>query len=76
MATLFTNVYVIDLYKDGIDIYNAYKDHYGPYWYSAHGTGIGYVVSAEHIMSYTNYIIRNNLMDFKDVQFIGTDYHY
>ena len=76
MATIFDNVYIVDLYTYGLEIYTAMKNTSGPYWYNAHSTALGYMESAKHIMSYIDWIIKNNLVAFKDVQFIGTDYHY
>ena len=76
MATIFDNVYVIDLCGYGLDIFKKFKNSAGPFWYSAHSTAMGYVEVARYIMSYIDWIVKNNMMAFKDVQFIGTDYHY
>lgn len=76
MPTIFDNVYLIDLYTYGLDIYTEFRNAGGPYWYGSHSTALGYSVAARHIMSYMDWIIKNNMMNFKDTQFIGTDYHY
>ena len=39
-----------------------------------HPTAIGYHKIASEIYAMISYIIKNNLSEFKDVQFIGTDY--
>ena len=75
MENIFDNVYVIDLQRYGLTIYQKiWQDD--TLVYANHMTATGYIVSAEHISTYIDYIIRNNLSKFKDVQFIGTDLHF
>ena len=41
-----------------------------------HMTPTGYLLMAKAVMSYIDYIIRNNPDDFSQVGFIGTPYKY
>ena len=34
---------------------------------------MGYLLSAHYIMTYMDWIIRHNIMDFRSVQYIGAD---
>ena len=36
-------------------------------------TPAGYLFTADMIMSYIDYIVRNNMHDFDELAFIGTD---
>lgn len=74
MAANFDNVYLIDLYTYGHELYTALWNDGGSR-VSSHLTAIGYQQSAWHIGTYIDYIISNNMNDFKYVQFIGTE-HY
>jgi len=76
MSEIFDNVYIMDFYAYAMNEYEGLKDPNSPYWYNSHGTALGYYKSAWHILSYMDYIIKNNMLDFKDVQFIGTDKHF
>ena len=74
MANIFNNVYVIDLFKYAASIYKKiWEDN--TLVYGNHLTATGYLVSAEHIATYIDWIIRNNLSEFKEVQFIGENLH-
>lgn len=60
------DVYLVDLARYGhLDDSLAYT--YG------HPTAYGYHIIAEDVKNYISWIISNNKMDFKFVQFIGTD---
>ena len=74
MATIFDNVYLMDFRLYGGDIYRALCVEKSPYWFNGHGTALLYQISAWHILSYVDYIVRNNPLEFREVQFIGTDY--
>ncbi len=41
-----------------------------------HMNALGYLKTAYYVMSYIDYIIRENLEDFKNVPFIGSDYKH
>ena len=45
-------------------------------FFLGHMTPTGYVLTAKMVMSYIDYIIRNNPEDFAQVGFIGTPYKY
>ena len=76
MATIFSNVYVLDFYAYGMNEFEGLKDSSSAYWQGSHSTALGYYTAAWHIMSYIEYIIKNNALNFKDIQFIGTNYDY
>ena len=46
------------------------------FFLAGHMNAAGYRLTALMVESYIDYIIRNNLSEFKDVQFIGTDLHF
>lgn len=67
MATLFDNVYVLDMEK--------YAPALEDWEYTqGHGNPMGYLNYSYQIASYVDWIIRNNRDDFKYTQFIGTEY--
>lgn len=73
MAEFFDNCYVIDLYKYG-PVHDAkFKEKFYLY---GHLNASGYILTAQVIDSYIDYIIRHNYNDFKNVGFIGTDIKY
>lgn len=67
--------YVIDLerYYITTDEISTFMDKYVT---GTHRNAMGYRELAEVYSSYIDYIIRHNYADFKNVQFIGTDYDY
>ncbi len=68
LADRFDNAYVIDLYQYGPVYDRAFKNKY---FLHGHMAPIGYVLTAELIDSYIDYIIRHNPEDFKYVGFIN-----
>ena len=68
MATIFDNVYIIDLYEYGSNLYTSAS--LGNLWVNGHMTSIGYKVSANHILTIMDWIIRNNMDDFLEVPYI------
>lgn len=73
LAEHFENSYVIDLYQ------------YAPAWdedfrrkyiLHTHMNPMGYVMAAQVIDSYIDYIIRNNIKDFENIGFMGTNIPY
>ena len=63
LTGVFENSYVIDLQKYGPDYTNKkFRDHF---FLNNHLTPTGYKLTAKMIMSYIDYIIRNNPEDFK-----------
>lgn len=72
-AKMFSNSYVLD--------FRRYAPDYGEevrkkYYLGGHMNPVGYVLTACMVETYIDYIIRNNMDDFKQVGFIGTEYKY
>ena len=72
IAGIFDNAYVLDFEK-----YAPYydKDFHEEYFLGGHMSPAGYVLTADYVGSYIDYIIRHNMKEFKEVGFIGTDLH-
>lgn len=70
IATLFSNVYVIDLarYLKSSEVWNNAMR------LGFHLNAMGYQWYAYLFATYIDWIIKNNMSDFKQVAFIGTDY--
>ena len=69
----FDNSYVINLYEYG----PVYDDEFREkYFLHGHMNPMGYILTAQLIDSYIDYIIRTNPTDFNNVGFIGTDIKY
>ncbi len=65
----FDNSYVINLYEYG----PVYDDEFREkYFLHGHMNPMGYILTAQLIDSYIDYIIRTNPTDFNNVGFIGT----
>ncbi len=73
MAELFTNTYVINLRKYSPKYDDDFKKKF---FVGGHMNAAGYVLTAQMITSYIDYIIRHNFEDFSQVGFIGTPYKY
>lgn len=71
IADLFDNVYILDFRKYAPVYDKEFKAKY--YLGDSHMNPMGYVLTAKYVMSYIDYIIRNNPQEFKQVGFIGTD---
>jgi len=72
MAELFEYTYVIDLTKYA----PVYDEEFRRNFYlGGHMNAAGYLFTARMIMSYIDYIIRNNPEDFAQIGFVGTPYH-
>lgn len=72
IAQLFDNTYLLDFEK-----YAPYydKDFHEEYYLGGHMSPAGYVLTADFVGSYIDYIIRHNMKEFKEVGFIGTNLH-
>jgi hypothetical protein len=72
IASLF-GCYVIDLEtyaeQEGDEFSAIYKN-------SSHNNALGYNLRARQYIAYIDWIISHNLNDFRNVQFIGTDYDF
>lgn len=68
-------VYVLDVYtySESYDNPDAYKNHF---YLGGHRNAIGYRRTAMEYATYISWIIYNNPDDFRNVQYIGTDYNY
>lgn len=65
MATIFSNVYLIDLRTYGAGLFST--AHLGDMFINAHMTITGYQWVAGIMCAYTDYIIRNNVEKFNDI---------
>ncbi len=73
LAEHFDNSYVINLYEYG----PIYDDEFRKkYFLHGHMNPMGYILTANLIDSYIDYIIRTNPTDFQNVGFIGTNIKY
>lgn len=75
MATIFSNVYVIDLYKYAPS-YRKDGELHDRFFMGGHMNATGYEYTAWMLMTYIDWIIRHNWKDFEQVAFIGTSYKY
>lgn len=68
-------VYVLDVftYSESHDNPDEYKNHF---YLGGHRSAIGYKQTALEYATYISWIIYNNPDDFRDVQYIGTDYEF
>ena len=72
IADKFDHTYVLDFNKYA-PVYDAeFKRNF---YLGGHMNAAGYRLTADMVMSYIDYIIRNNPEDFAEVGFIGTDLH-
>lgn len=73
IADLFEYVYVMDIRKYGA----VYDEEFQKKFYlGTHMNPMGYLYTAKVVASYMDYIIRHNMEDFKQIQFIGKQYTY
>ena len=68
LAEAFDNCYVLDFGKYS-PVHDAeFKENF---YLRGHLNPCGYVLLAQQIMSYIDYVIRHNIKDFREVGFIG-----
>ena len=72
IAKLFDNTYVIELNKYSPDYSNP--EFQRSFFCGGHMNAAGYILTAQMITSYIDYIVRHNFRDFSQVGFIGTPY--
>lgn len=72
IAKLFDNTYVIELNKYSPDYSNPQIHKH--FFCGGHMNAAGYILTAQMITSYIDYIVRHNFRDFSQVGFIGTPY--
>ncbi len=70
MTQVFENSYVIDLHKYGPYYDRTFRERF---YLNGHMTPEGYILTAELIDSYIDYIVRHNAEDFKFAGFINTE---
>ena len=71
-AKMFEYTYVIDLKKYMPEMDSEFREKF---YLGGHLNVMGYKLFADIIASYIDYIIRNNMEDFKQIGFVGTDFH-
>lgn len=72
LAEKFANTYVLDFWKYA----PVYDEKFTQTFFRGHMTPSGYLLTAKMVMSYIDWIIRNNPDDFAEVGLIGTPYSY
>lgn len=70
MAEYFENAYYIDLYNYGPSYDDRFREHF---YLHGHLSPSGYILTANLVDSYIDYIIRHNPEDFRNAGFINTD---
>ena len=73
MAKVFSNTYVINMRKYSPVYDGEFKKKF---FVGGHMNAAGYILTAQMITSYIDYIVRHNFEDFSQVGFIGTPYKY
>lgn len=68
------NVYLIDMYKYGRHLFEKLHIHDMERW--GHYNALGYHEIAFMVINYVDFIIENNMEEFMQVEFIGTQYTY
>ena len=74
MATIFENVYIIDMYTHGSDLFN--NGLIKSCLRYSHYNALGYKIIASVIATYIDWIVKKHSSEFMEVEFIGTDYNY
>ncbi len=72
LSKLFPNTYVIDLFRYAPVYDDAFRKKF---YLNGHMNPAGYVLTAQMIASYIDWIVRRNMEAFADVGFIGTNLH-
>lgn len=73
IAKLFDFVYVLDFCEYAPPHDEEFRKHF---YLGGHLNAMGYLLTAQQVMSYIDYIIRNNYEDFSQTAFIGKDGSY
>ena len=73
MTGIFSNTYLINLRKYSPKYDAEFKKKF---FVGGHMNAAGYILTAQMITSYIDYIVRHNLEDFSQVGFIGTPYKF
>ena len=73
LAKIFSNTYVINLRKYSPVYDSEFKKKF---FVGGHMNAAGYILTAQMVTSYIDYIVRHNFTDFAQVGFIGTPHKY
>lgn len=73
LAEVFSNAYVIDLNRYA-PVYD--EAFYNQFFLGTHMNPAGYYLTAKMMISYIDYIIRNNMADFCDSAYICTEHKF
>ena len=73
ISEMFSNTYVIDLRKYSPEYNSEFKKKF---FCGGHMNAAGYILTAQMVTSYIDYIVRHNFEDFSQVGFIGTPYKF
>ena len=71
LCTLFSNTYLIDMRTYGPDMDETFRKSF---YLGGHLAPAGYLLFGRMMVSYIDYIIRNNFADFRTVGIQGTEY--
>ncbi len=71
LADCFDNCYVLDFRRYAPEYDQKFKDKF---YLGGHLNAAGYRLTALLVESYIDYIIRNNISDFKQIGFVGTPF--
>lgn len=72
LAKMFKNTHVIDIMEYG-PVYD--REFRKRFYLNGHLNPMGYMLTAQIVASYIDYIIRHSMQEFREVGFIGTDLH-
>ena len=73
MCEVFTNTYLINLREYSPKYDDEFKKKF---FLGSHMNAAGYILTAQMVTSYIDYIVRHNFKDFSQVGFIGTPNKY
>ena len=76
IVELFENVWIIDLKTYGQAMFTDKTSIIGSQYRGGHYSAVGYQQIAYVIATYVDWIIKHNLSDFSQVEFIGTNYEW
>lgn len=75
LASMF-DCYVIDLERYGEYTNEDVSYFENVYKNATHNNALGYNLRARQYIAYIDWVIANNLQEFQDIQFIGTNYYF
>ena len=75
IANFFDNVYLMDLYTYGKDLYAEMRLE-SQIWRGGHGSAYFYYKASLIMATYIDWIMENNPSEFNQIEFIGTDWEW